>query len=103
MAFMLNEEQALPILRKYNADQHPDVCADELQKFSWIAEISGRLIDHIIVSTLRRFFMSKKQTNGKRKRQQAEAKTDKAAENTKRKAKQAKPQQRSHEREHEFH
>jgi len=34
MAFMLNEEQALPILRKYNADQHPDVCADELQKFS---------------------------------------------------------------------
>jgi hypothetical protein len=53
--------------------------------------------------------MSKKEvkTKGskqvKRMRQQAEAKGDKAAENVKRKAKDAKPRPRSHEREHEFH
>jgi hypothetical protein len=39
----------------------------------------------------------------KRKKQRAETKADKTAENTKRKAKATKHEPTSHEREHEFH
>ena len=40
-AFMLNEEHALPILRKYNAGYVLVFVPDELEKFFWIAEIAG--------------------------------------------------------------
>jgi len=39
----------------------------------------------------------------KRMKQQGEVEADRATENVKRKVKQAKPQKRSHELEHEFH
>ena len=40
-AFMLNEENALPILAKYNAGYVLVFAPDELQKFYWIAQIAG--------------------------------------------------------------
>jgi hypothetical protein len=40
-AFMLNEEQSLPILRKYNASYALVFVPDELEKFTWIAQIAG--------------------------------------------------------------
>jgi asparagine N-glycosylation enzyme membrane subunit Stt3 len=39
--FMLPEEQALPILAKYNAKYALVFTPDDLQKFPWIAEIAG--------------------------------------------------------------
>lgn len=39
--FMLNEEQALPILRAYNVTYALVFMPDELQKFGWIAQIAG--------------------------------------------------------------
>ena len=52
--------------------------------------------------------MSKKEVKTKgskhvKLKQQGEVEADRAAENVKRKVKQAKPQKRSHELEHEFH
>ena len=41
LAFMLNEEQSLQILRKYNATYALVFIPDELQKFYWIAHIAG--------------------------------------------------------------
>lgn len=38
---MLDEEQSLQILHKYNASYVLVFVPDELQKFSWIAEIAG--------------------------------------------------------------
>ena len=38
---MLNEEQSLPILRKYNASYALVFVPDELEKFTWIAQIAG--------------------------------------------------------------
>lgn len=40
-AFMLNEEQSLQILHKYNASYVLVFVPDELQKFGWIAQIAG--------------------------------------------------------------
>jgi len=40
-AFMLNEEQSLTILRKYNASYVLVFVPDELEKFCWIAQIAG--------------------------------------------------------------
>ena len=39
--FMLQEDQALPILRKYNASYALVFTPDDLQKFVWIAQIAG--------------------------------------------------------------
>jgi asparagine N-glycosylation enzyme membrane subunit Stt3 len=39
--FMLNEEQALPILKMYNVSYALVFTPDELEKFSWIAQIAG--------------------------------------------------------------
>ncbi len=39
--FMLPEEQALPLLAKYNAKYALVFIPDELQKFPWIAQIAG--------------------------------------------------------------
>jgi len=39
--FMLPEDQALPILQKYNAKYALVFTPDDLQKFSWIAKIAG--------------------------------------------------------------
>lgn len=39
--FMLPEDQSLPIMRSYNASYVLVLVPDELQKFSWIAEIAG--------------------------------------------------------------
>ena len=39
--FMLPEEQALPIMRKYNVAYALVFRPDDLQKFAWIAEIAG--------------------------------------------------------------
>jgi len=39
--FMLPEEQALPLLAKYNAKYTLAFIPDELQKFPWIAQIAG--------------------------------------------------------------
>jgi len=39
--FMLPEEQSLPILKIYNATYALVFTPDDLQKFSWIAEIAG--------------------------------------------------------------
>jgi len=39
--FMLPEDQALPIMRIYNATYALVFTPDDLQKFSWIAEIAG--------------------------------------------------------------
>ena len=39
--FMLPEEQSLPILKKYNAEYALVFTPDDLQKFTWIAEIAG--------------------------------------------------------------
>lgn len=41
LAFMLNEEQSLQILRKYNATYALVFIPDELEKFYWIAQIAG--------------------------------------------------------------
>ena len=41
LAFMLNEEQSLQILKKYNASYVLVFVPDELQKFYWIAKIAG--------------------------------------------------------------
>jgi hypothetical protein len=41
LAFMLNEEQSLQILRRYNATYALVFVPDELQKFYWIAHIAG--------------------------------------------------------------
>ena len=41
LAFMLNEEQSLQILSKYNARYVLVFVPDELQKFYWIAKIAG--------------------------------------------------------------
>jgi len=38
--FMLPEEQSLPILKKYNANYALVFTPDDLQKFTWIAEIA---------------------------------------------------------------
>ncbi len=40
-AFMLNEEQSLSILKKYNASYVLVFVPDELEKFYWIAQIAG--------------------------------------------------------------
>jgi hypothetical protein len=40
-AFMLNEEQSLQILRKYNATYALVFVPDEVEKFGWIAQIAG--------------------------------------------------------------
>ena len=40
-AFMLNEEQSLTILRKYNASYALVFVPGELEKFYWIAQIAG--------------------------------------------------------------
>ena len=40
-AFMLTEEQSLTILRKYNASYALVFVPDELEKFTWIAQIAG--------------------------------------------------------------
>ncbi len=39
--FMLNEEQALPILKTYNVTYALVFTPDELEKFYWIAQIAG--------------------------------------------------------------
>jgi len=39
--FMLPEEQSLPIMKNYNVTYALVFTPDELQKFSWIAEIAG--------------------------------------------------------------
>jgi hypothetical protein len=39
--FMLNEEQALPIMKAYNASYALVFTPDELEKFYWIAQIAG--------------------------------------------------------------
>ena len=39
--FMLNEEQALPILKSYNVSYALVFTPDELEKFYWIAQIAG--------------------------------------------------------------
>jgi hypothetical protein len=39
--FTLNEEQALPILKKYNASYALVFTPDELEKLGWIANIAG--------------------------------------------------------------
>jgi hypothetical protein len=39
--FMLPEDQALTIMRKYNVASALVFTPDELQKFTWIAEIAG--------------------------------------------------------------
>ena len=39
--FMLNEEQALPILKAYNVSYALVFMPDELEKFYWIAQIAG--------------------------------------------------------------
>jgi len=39
--FMLPEEQSLPIIRTYNATYALVFTPDDLQKFTWIAEIAG--------------------------------------------------------------
>ncbi len=41
VAFMVNEEQSLQVLRKYNASYALVFVPDELQKFYWIAKIAG--------------------------------------------------------------
>jgi len=41
LAFMLNEEQSLQVLRKYNAKYALVFVPDELEKFHWIAKIAG--------------------------------------------------------------
>jgi hypothetical protein len=41
LAFMLNEEQSLQILRKYNATYALVFVPDEVEKFYWIAQIAG--------------------------------------------------------------
>ena len=41
LAFMLNEEQSLQVLRKYNAKYVLVFVPDELEKFCWIAKIAG--------------------------------------------------------------
>jgi len=41
LAFMLNEEQTLQVLRKYGAGYVLVFVPDELEKFSWIARIAG--------------------------------------------------------------
>ncbi len=41
LAFMLNEEQSLQVLGKYNAKYVLVFVPDELQKFYWIAKIAG--------------------------------------------------------------
>ncbi len=41
VAFMVNEEQSLQVLRKYNASYALVFVPDELQKFYWIASIAG--------------------------------------------------------------
>jgi hypothetical protein len=38
---MLNEEQALPIMKAYNASYALVFMPDELEKFYWIAQIAG--------------------------------------------------------------
>ena len=40
-AFILNEEQSLAILKKYNASYVLVFMPDELEKFTWIAQIAG--------------------------------------------------------------
>lgn len=40
-AFMLNEEQSLSVLNKYNASYVLVFVPDELEKFYWIAQIAG--------------------------------------------------------------
>jgi hypothetical protein len=40
-AFMLNEEQSLMILKKYNTSYVLVFVPDELEKFTWIAQIAG--------------------------------------------------------------
>jgi hypothetical protein len=39
--FMLNEEQALPLMKKYNVTYALVFMPDELEKFGWIAQIAG--------------------------------------------------------------
>ncbi len=39
--FMLNEEQALPLMKKYNVTYALVFTPDELEKFYWIAKIAG--------------------------------------------------------------
>jgi hypothetical protein len=41
LAFMLNEEQSLQILRKYNVTYALVFVPDEVEKFGWIAQIAG--------------------------------------------------------------
>lgn len=41
LAFILNEEQSLMILKKYNASYVLVFVPDELEKFTWISQIAG--------------------------------------------------------------